>query len=111
MYLFVYGSLKQGFHNASYLGGARFLGAHTTAALYSMYDFGTYPAVSTGGSTCIVGEVYEIDDQHLAATDQLEWYPDYYQRILIETGHGEAWMYVIGEHLCADKKMLLGVWV
>lgn len=110
MRLFVYGSLKQGFHNAVYLSDARFLGIHATDADYSMYDFGTYPGVSIGGSTSIVGEIYEIDDQHLAATDRLEWYPDYYQRIVIETFHGDAWMYVIREELCEGKLLVPGVW-
>jgi len=108
--LFVYGSLKRGFHNASYLSSACFLGAHTTRAEYSMYDFGNYPAVCASGSTCIVGEVYQICEQLLASTDRLEWYPDFYQRVLINTDHGEAWMYIVSEQLCGKKKQLTGIW-
>jgi len=108
--LFVYGSLKQGFHNAAYLSSAHFLGEHTTRAEFSMYDFGSYPAVSERGNTCIVGEVYRISGQHLASIDRLEWYPDFYQRVLINTDHGEAWMYIVSEQLCIDKIRLPGIW-
>ena len=108
--LFVYGSLKLGFHNSSYLSSARFLGEHITGPQFSMYDFGTYPAVCTPGSTRIVGELYEINKEHLASTDRLEWYPDFYQRVIIETSHGDAWMYTVDERLCADKNLLPGIW-
>jgi gamma-glutamylcyclotransferase (GGCT)/AIG2-like uncharacterized protein YtfP len=108
--LFVYGSLKQGFHNASYLESACFLGEHSTGPEFSMYDFGTYPAVCASGTTRIIGELYEINEQHLASTDRLEWYPDFYRRVLIETGHGEAWMYVVSEQICEDKIVLPGIW-
>lgn len=109
--LFVYGSLKRGYYNDIYLSSARFLGEHTTRDEFSMYDFGTYPAVSERGNSCIVGEVFAINEHHLASTDQLEWYPDFYQRVLIETEYGEAWMYIVNERLCVGKKLLAGVWL
>ncbi len=109
--LFVYGSLKRGLNNAFYLQDARFLGAFTTEPVYSMYSFGTYPAVSESGNTPIEGEVYEISDAQLAMTDRLEWYPDFYQRLMIDTNYGKAWMYVVSEQLCADKVRIGGNWL
>lgn len=109
--LFVYGTLKQGFRNAYYLEAAGFLGEFKTEPVYSMYDFGNYPAVSEMGKTSIEGEVYEINEALLATIDQLEWYPDFYQRLMIGTGFGEAWMYVVSESLCIDKLKIDGNWL
>ncbi len=109
--LFVYGTLKKGFHNAFYLKDARFLGEITTEAKFSMYHFGNYPAVSEMGKTAIRGEVYEIDEAQLALTDRLEWYPEFYQRVAIETSFGDAWMYLVSEQLCIDKVKIDGNWL
>ena len=110
MKLFVYGTLKRGFHNAYYLRDARFLGEFTTDPVYSMYHFGSYPAVSEFGRTAITGEVYEISTLQLASIDRLEWYPDFYQRLVIETSFGEAWMYVVSDQLCVEKITTNGSW-
>jgi gamma-glutamylcyclotransferase (GGCT)/AIG2-like uncharacterized protein YtfP len=109
--LFTYGTLKRGFRNAFYLREARFLGEFTTDPVYSMYDFGNYPAVSESGRTAIQGEVYEINDAQLASTDRLEWYPEFYQRVMIETSFGTAWMYLVPEQLCVGKIEIGGNWL
>ncbi len=109
--LFVYGTLKKSFHNAYYLEDARFLGEFVTGPVYSMYDFGGYPAVSENGKTAIAGEVYDISKKLLASIDLLEWCPDFYQRVMIETSFGGAWMYVVSESLCADKIIISGNWL
>ena len=109
--LFVYGTLKKGFRNAVYLENARCLGEFITDPVYAMYDFGNYPAVSEMGKTAIKGEVYEIDEELLASIDQLEWYPEFYQRMLIETSYGSAWMYVVNESLCVEKIKINGTWL
>ncbi len=111
MRVFVYGTLKKGFHNAFYLQDARFLGEFTTDPVYSMYNFGTYPAVSELGKTAIAGEVYEISESLLESIDRLEWYPEFYQRVMIQTSFGEAWMYVVSEQLCVDKITISGSWL
>jgi gamma-glutamylcyclotransferase (GGCT)/AIG2-like uncharacterized protein YtfP len=110
MRVFVYGTLKKGFHNAIYLQDTRFLGKFTTDPVYSMYEFGTYPAVTEPGKTAIKGEIYEISVLQLAAIDRLEWYPHYYQRVMIATSFGAAWMYVVSEQLCVGKLITSGSW-
>ena len=109
--LFAYGTLKRDFHNAFYLQGARYLGEFTTDPAYSMYNFGSYPAVTQFGRTSIKGEVYEIGAMLLASIDRLEWYPDFYQRVMIETSFGEAWIYVVSGQLCVDKVTTNGSWL
>lgn len=93
--VFVYGSLKRGFSNHTLLRGAAFLGEHVTPACYTMYDLGLYPAVSEGGTTPISGEVFAVDRPALAILDELEDYPQVYDRILVATPFGRAWMYII----------------
>ena len=94
IHVFVYGSLKRGFSNHALLHRAAYLGEHVTAARYTMYDLGPYPAVSIGGRTPISGEVFAVDKLTLAALDELEEYPRVYDRIRIATPFGAAWMYV-----------------
>ena len=93
--IFVYGSLKRGFSNHALLNRAEYLGEHVTAARYTMYDLGPYPAVSVGGRTPISGEVFAVDRLTLAAVDKLEEYPHVYDRIHIVTPFGPAWMYIM----------------
>jgi len=66
--------------------------------------------VTEQGGNAISGEVYQINSSHLAATDELECYPDLYQRVLISTTYGEAWMYIVEQSLCLDKPKLSGYW-
>jgi gamma-glutamylaminecyclotransferase len=108
--LFVYGTLKRGFRNQRYLSDAVFLGQFSTDRCYSMFDFTRYPAVTQSGRDAIAGEVYQISPHHLAATDTLEGYPEFFQRVLISTPFGDAWMYIVEPVLCDDKPRLSGQW-
>ena len=104
--VFVYGTLKRGQRNAHFLHGARFLGAHLTDSVYSMYAFDDYPAVCLHGRHAIEGEVYEVSKSQFVTLDELEWYPRYYQRIEIATRFGEAWMYIVQAKLCRGRKLI-----
>ena len=108
--VFVYGTLKRGQRNACFLEHAEFLGDHITAEYYWMYEFEDYPAVCIDGGHAIHGEIYRVDDGQFAALDELEWHPRFYQRILIPTDFGEAWMYIVRPELCHGKRKLKGRW-
>lgn len=95
MKVLVYGSLRKGFGNHYLLENSRFLGEVKTGPHYTMYSFGGFPALSLNGDTTIVGEVYEVDEETMARLDRLEGYPNFYDRVLIPTEYGEAWMYFI----------------
>ena len=95
MKVFVYGTLKQGYHNHRLLAQATLLGEFTTPPNYTMYHLGGFPAVVMDGNTAIIGEVYEVDRQEFQQLDFLEGYPDFYTRDIIETDYGDAWMYHI----------------
>ncbi len=92
--VFVYGTLRRGEVNYHLLTGAEFCGVHRTRPRYRMLHLGTYPGVVAGGSTAIEGEVYRVDKRGLAHLDRLEAYPRLYNRKLIPTPWGRAWIYL-----------------
>lgn len=88
--VWVYGSLRRGEPNHHYLEDAKYLGVYTTPALYTLYDLGEYPALLPLGKTCVVGEVYAVNEETLDTLDELEEVPIEYRREQIETYHGTA---------------------
>lgn len=72
MRLFCYGTLMRGEPNAAQLGAARFLAAARTRPAYSLVLLGRYPALLSGGTAAITGELYEVDDDTLRGLDAFE---------------------------------------
>lgn len=112
--VFVYGSLMKGYHNHRFLRDARFLRRdRTTHYHFRMYSLGSFPAVvAAGGPDAgpVEGELYEVDDQTLAALDRLEGHPSHYvrQKVALEGG-SQAWMYLYrGEGREADDDRVSG---
>lgn len=97
----VYGTLRQGFGNHRLLEHSKFLGKTKTDAIFSMHGH-IVPWISNGGDTQITVEVYEIDEQTLQSLDWLEGYPNYYDRQIINTEFGEAWIYFIDNRLVGN---------
>ena len=108
--VFVYGTLKSGQRNFHYLHGAEFIARFVTDAIYSMHSFDTYPAVCQSGRHAIHGEIYHVSGLQFRQLDELERYPDYYQRIEIPTQHGDAWMYIVEAELCHGRPIIEGHW-
>jgi gamma-glutamylcyclotransferase (GGCT)/AIG2-like uncharacterized protein YtfP len=92
--VFVYGTLLRGEVNHHLLHGARFLGEHRTEPRFTLLALGAYPGLVAGGDTPVFGEVYAVDAAGLLRLDQLEDYPRLYDRRLIPTTHGSAWVYL-----------------
>jgi len=84
--IFVYGSLRSGFHHPAYEYISRYFSLVGNAKVKgSLYDMGEYPAaVSSNGSNFIVGELYAIKqaDEFGWAIAQL----DDYEGIHVEQG-------------------------
>jgi len=96
--VFVYGTLKQGnnIRGLDSFGNADMVGtAITTESVYSLYDLGAFPAVTLNGNNKIQGEVWQVDDKTLATLDNIEGYPDFYNRVRVSTTEGTAWVYYI----------------
>lgn len=108
--VFVYGSLKKGSYNHSFLLNAEFISFFVTEPKYTMVDVGMYPAVLLGGNTAIHGEVYKVSSEELSTLDELEGYPAYYDRILIPSEYGEAWMYVLPNNTENYSIIASGLW-
>ena len=87
--VFVYGTLKQGFVNEHVNAGARVPGAYRTLERMPLLLLGTghVPCLvcAPGQGHQVVGELYQVDAQTLAAMDRLERMgePGGYQRVAI----------------------------
>jgi len=92
--VFVYGTLRPGERNHSYLDSATHLAGHTTAAAFTLLDTGPYPAALDTGTTALVGDIFSVDEPTFAALDVLEGYPVHYTRRLIDTEFGTVWIYL-----------------
>lgn len=109
MKVFVYGSLKRGFHNNPVLDGARFLRTDKMRG-YLLHDLGAYPAaVPCIGDNEIHGELYEVNNRVFARLDSLEGYPEFYDRFRARSVGGcFAWVYYLSE---SDAPVVAdGVW-
>ena len=94
--VFVYGSLKKGFHNHYPFLADRHalpLGAATTVDPYLMLSASAFPylidpaSLSADHEACIAdvigkvkGELYVVDPETMDMLDRLEGHPDYYRR-------------------------------
>ncbi|MGF1714822.1 gamma-glutamylcyclotransferase [Photobacterium chitinilyticum] len=94
--VFVYGTLRTGQSNHSFLGKASKLGACQLVSGYSLFNLGCYPGAkkSISSHTPLYGEVYDVDSNTMALLDQLEEYPELYTRELVDTEFGAAWIYL-----------------
>ncbi len=77
---FVYGTLLSSEPNHHVLRGSRCLGPARTPPRFTLVNLGAFPGMLAEGSTTVVGEVYEVDDDVLAALDRLEGHPRFYVR-------------------------------
>ncbi len=89
----VYGTLKKGRGNGHLLNTSEFKGATRTDPEYTMYSLGGFPCITLEGDTAIHIEVYEVDECVFSRLDGLEGYPSFYDRKLIDTPLGKAWIY------------------
>jgi len=97
MNVFVYGTLKLGKSNHDVMIASN--GVYKGAALsqgWIMHDMGYFPAITPGDDNNIIGgELWSVDSLDLL--DQLEGYPNFYNRKKCNTTAGEAWIYYLDE--------------
>jgi len=83
--VFVYGTLREGdvrsgvLKDMQDLGQAEFIKNTTTYGIYKMVDVGAFPGIVEGGTTSIVGEIWEIDKYTKQYLDLMEGVPLLYQ--------------------------------
>lgn len=85
--IFVYGTLKSGFHNHHYLKNANFIDRATSLYRYPMIlKYPAFPHLinAKGKGHYIKGEVYSIDNETMLKIDELEGVPEHYYRECID---------------------------
>lgn len=112
--VFVYGTLKKGFHNDWYLRKAKFLGTATVPRL-RLIDLGWGVPGVVDGQGGVEGELYEVEDEDLLKLDKLEGTQfGVYQRQTRKANLGEnvvpADVYVYLRETGNEKVVESGVW-
>ena len=95
MRVFVYGTLLRGEPNHLLLDRADFVREATTDPEFDLIDLGAFPAMRSGGSTAVRGEVYEIDMITLDLLDKLEGHPIFYLRETISLDGEDVFTYLL----------------
>ena len=90
VHLLVYGTLLRGEPNHRRMAGARFVREARTDARLTLVDLGFFPALREGGTTSVIGELYEVTPEHLGALDRFEGVPRLYERVSIRLANGET---------------------
>lgn len=97
-HVFVYGTLKTGFHNHYLLAGSDFIGAGETVNKYAMYQHGIPYVIKEEAVSRIRGEVYAVNDDTIVHLDRLERHPEWYYREVVDV-------------LLANKSSIIPCWL
>lgn len=114
VYLFVYGTLRQGGAGAGLLAGAKYVAAARMAgSLYSVDQ--RFPALVPGGSGTVQGELWECPAELLARLDRYEGIAQgLFRRERCRIGEVEGWVYAAGprlrRHLVPANRVAGGRW-
>ena len=68
--VFVYGTLRRGASNSWRMDGAEFVADGTVDG--RIYRIDWYPGLVLGGTSRVIGEVFAVTPEHLAALDEFE---------------------------------------
>jgi gamma-glutamylcyclotransferase (GGCT)/AIG2-like uncharacterized protein YtfP len=108
MKLFVYGTLRHAQPAHGMLRGAKLVARARTDPHYTLVDMGGYPAMVEGGTTCVSGEIYEVDDALIPDLDAYEDAPGLYERAKRRIDGHEVWVYLLPEAHAAGRPRLAG---
>jgi len=100
MLVAVYGSLRKGLSNYNYyLKTSKYVGSFESEPIYTLKSLEAFPALLKEGETSVVMEIFRINQDTLDALDKLEGTygiddkNNFYNREMIETPYGEAFVY------------------
>ena len=121
--IFVYGTLKKGFHNHGFLKSATYIGDAWTKKEYTLLTdhYNGLPYVIREPSYPIQGELYEVDEFTFMTIDNLEGHPHFYYRELVDLFiplskdkqiDERGWLYFLGDDFDtrAVRKNPTGLW-
>ena len=92
----VYGSLRSGQPNHRLLTQYETLSTERSVPEFTMISLGGFPGLIAGRSAVVL-ELYEVDSDTMQQLDWLEGYPDFYNRRIIDTSRGDAWVYFLAD--------------
>lgn len=107
--VFVYGTLKEGHGNHSYLRTSKLIRRAYVPGFLLINTTGFPYALEAEPTDFVIGEVYEVDDKTLENLDSLEGYPEHYNRVKVNAYEldtllsgakrqpDEVWIYYIEE--------------
>lgn len=95
----VYGSLRKGMGNHGLLDNDESVLLSTEQIPgFEMYSYGAYPFIRPADTEQpITIEVYAVSSSVMQRLDRLEGYPSFYNRKLVQTSKGQAWIYFIDQ--------------
>lgn len=107
----VYGSLRKGLHNHSYLKNAKYIGSYYSLPEYTLYSLGSYPGLKLNGSTSVMFEVYEVTQDEAKDIDSLEGV-DYelYVKQSVTTPYGKCCLYIYNKNVDNKEVVKHGNW-
>jgi gamma-glutamylaminecyclotransferase len=108
-YLFVYGTLKKGYHNHRRLRESPFVCHAVTVEKHGFYDLGSFPAMTREGDVYVEGEVYSIDWDVLESCDRLEGHPYFYKREGIEVLDPAGKVMKVDAYICQPGRFEHGI--
>lgn len=104
----VYGTLKKGFGNHRILEDNPLVFEGTVNIPFYMVSLGGFPGIlKDDKSNSIYIEVYEVSDQETEKRlDRLEGYPSFYNKEIIDTPVGKAYVYFLENSLYGDNDLV-----
>ena len=110
-YVFVYGTLKRGYHNNAHLIESKFIKTTTIKGI-SLHAGGgwKFPFAMRNPGGKITGEIYEVDNTTLKNLDYLESHPDWYRRKQFNVGKLKVWVYLNPGEAMELPVIKSGVW-
>lgn len=93
--VFVYGTLKKGFHNHRCLNNSKQIGEGWLYGFEMWRNFVPYVKRSENKESKVFGEIYEVSiDTLINSLDILEGHPYFYKREFIEDQLNGVWVYL-----------------
>ena len=109
VYLFVYGTLKEGYNNHHYLEDQEFVREAETKPKYRLFDNGLFPMMveDTDGYS-VSGELWAVDEEII---DEIDTHEVLYERKLVKVkGFRQPVYAYIYLHELADCQECYGQW-
>ena len=110
--LFVCDSLMKGEAQHELLASARLVGEARTAPIFHLLDLGASGALLAGGPTAVVGELYALGPEALAAIDIQRGHPILHQRgpVRLEDGREAETYFLTLDQSRGVRRVRTGDW-